>query len=555
MNRKKLNTRPIDGWIKFFIFLLGIFIVFPCGKSGLALTDSDRQLLKQFQEEEPEIFNRSRLVSERNRQLLEISLGDILSLVRGRSITLKASRMGEKAAQSQLILAELPNRSQLTTKIQQLSSPSLGSTNLRQATALSGTVSPYLTTSSTDQTLISTTWSKKNKLGMQFSTSLEKYTRQTKIFSMQTKDEALSGGATTDDPLEAATLSLGVVVPVFQDWGEINEVQERRAEIALKKSQFSTEGTEIGLLESVAKTYWILVGIRENIKTLEEAVNLSALLVKETGARVDVGILNYTDLKEAETQLASNQQNLLSAKINEQEIEDQIRVALNLENVSFGFKPADVPTIHRELTDIKELLPRSYANSVQIKNIQASINANSIDLKEAENQDETNLDVSFQYSFSGYGASSAESLQVFDKSQLQGYVLGVTWSVPLFDTITPEKIAQVKINRSQLELQLQNAKSQLTINLQTILRNLQFGWEEEKNAILSKELAKNLLEKEVEKLKIGKSTGYNVSLAQQKFTNASYGEVLVRVRSEQNYIELLALTGDLYSHYNLPHRY
>ncbi|MFH2132599.1 MAG: TolC family protein, partial [bacterium] len=351
-----------------------------------------------------------------------------------------------------------------------------------------------------------------------------------------------------------ATLSLGVSVPIFQDWGEVNQVPERRAAIVVEQSRLSTDSSEIGLLESVAKTYWTLVGIRQNIKTLEEAVKLSAMLVKETRARVDVGILNYTDLKEAETQLAGNQQNLLSAKISEQEIEDQIRAALNLENVSFGFKPADPPTIHKVPLEPGELLGKIYANSVQIKQLQALLKSNGIDLAEVENLDKTNLDLSFQYNFSGYGASSAESLQVFDKPKLQGYVVGLTWSVPLFDKITPERISQAKIKRSQLELNLLDVKSQLSINLQTILRNLSFSLEEEKNAILSKELAKDLMEKEIEKLKIGKSTGYNVSQAQQKYTTARYSEILVRVKNEQNYISLLALTGDLYSHYSLPRR-
>ena len=554
MNRKKWCFLPIEGWIKIFIILLGILVASPNTDSLLAMTDSDRQLLKQFQDEEPEIFSRSKLVSERGRQLLEISLGDILTLVRSRSISLKASAMAEKASQAQLILAELPNRSQLTTKIQQLKSAALSGTNFQQTANTFNIVSPYLTTTSTDQTLISATWNKKNNLGMLFSTSLQKYTQQTTVFTKATKDDPTSGGTPSDDPLEGATLSLGVTVPIFQDWGEVNEILERRAEVAVEQSQYTTQGVEIGLLESVAKTYWVLVGIRENIRTLEEAEKLSALLVTETAARVDVGILNYTDLKEAETTLASNQQNLLSAKISEQEIEDQIRAALSLENVSFGFKPADTPSIHKEPLDAKALLKKSFDSSLEIKQIQARIKLNDADLTEAENLDRMNLDLSLQYSFSGYGASSAESLQVFDKSELQGYVVGMTWTMPLFDKITPEKISQVRIKRSELELQLQNTKSQLTISLQTILRNLHFGLEEEKNAILSKELAKDLMEKEIEKLKIGKSTGYNVSLAQQKYTSASYGEVLVRVKYEQNFIALLALTGDLYTRFNLPRR-
>jgi outer membrane protein len=534
--------------IRKWVLILGVLIAVPMTLWGM--TESDKKLLKQFQEEEPEIYSRSRLVSERGRQLLEISLGDILKLVKSRSITLKSSLMGEQAALSQLALAEQPTQPYLTTKIQQVKAASLSATNLQESSVLPY----YLKATSTDQTLISATWSKRNKLGMTFSTSLEKTTQQTTIYTKLTKEDSLSGGEPTDDPLESATLSIGMSVPLFQDFGEVNRSNEIRAEIGFEQSQLSTDQTELSLLESVAKTYWTLVGVRENISSLEEAVKLSALLVEETGARVDVGILNYTDLKEAETQLANNRQSLLSAKISEQEIEDQIRVALNLENVSFGFKPADSPTVHREQLDPVKLLRKSYANSVQIKLLMASVKANGVDLMEAENLDRTNLDLSLQYGFSGYGATSSESLQVFDNEPLQGYAVGLSWTVPLFDNITPKRIAQAKIKRSQIELQLQDAKSQLTINLQTILRNLRFGLEEEKNAILSKDLAKDLLEKEIEKLKIGKSTGYNVSQAQQKYTSARYLDVLVRVKNEQNFIALLSLTGDLYSHFNLPER-
>jgi len=550
MNNQKFQNITIKSRIRNWVLILGILIATPMTLWGM--TESDKKLLKQFQEEEPEIYSRSRLVSERGRQLLEISLGDILKLVKSRSITLKSSLMGEQAALSQLALAEQPTQPYLTTTIQQVRAASLSSTNLQESSTLP--VPYYLKAISTDQTLISATWSKKNKLGMTFSTSLEKTTQQTKTYTKTTKEDTLSGGEPTDDPLESATLSVGMSVPLFQDFGEVNRSNEIRAEVGFEQSQLSTDQTELSLLESVAKTYWTLVGVRENINSLEEAVKLSALLVEETGARVDVGILNYTDLKEAETQLANNRQSLLSAKINEQEIEDQIRVALNLENVSFGFKPADSPTIHKEQLDPAKLLEKSYANSVQIKLLTASIKANSVDLMEAENLDRTNLDLSLQYNLSGYGATSSESLQVFDNEPLQGYAVGLSWTVPLFDNITPKRIAQAKIKRSQIELQRQDAKSQLTINLQTILRNLRFGLEEEKNAILSKELAKDLLDKEIEKLKIGKSTGYNVSQAQQNYTSARYLDVLVRVKNEQNFIALLSLTGDLYSHFNLPER-
>jgi len=285
---------------------------------------------------------------------------------------------------------------------------------------------------------------------------------------------------------------------------------------------------------------------------LKDAVDLSEKLVKETKARVDVGVLNPTDLKEAETQLASNRKSLLTKRIEEKEIEDQIRVALNLGIIPYGFKPADLPRIHGEDFDFNSLLEKAYKSSNTLKTLNISLKSNTYDLEEARNSDKTNLDLSLSYTMNGYGATSAASSQALSNQEYQGYSVGLSWNVPLFDKTTSQTIMKRRIERNKLELQIDDTKSQIYINLQTILRNLKFGIEEKKTAQLSVNLAKDLLEKEMEKLKIGKSTSYNVSQAQQKYTDAKLGETLVRISNERNFISLLVLTGEIFQYYKLP---
>ncbi len=112
-------------------------------------------------------------------------------------------------------------------------------------------------------------------------------------------------------------------------------------------------------------------------------------------------------------------------------------------------------------------------------------------------------------------------------------------------------IMKRKIERNKLELQILDKKQQLSVFLQTNLRNLHFGLQEDRTAKLSLSLAKDLLDNEVEKLKLGKSTSYNVSLAQQKSTNAKLSETLTRVKSERNFISLLVLTGKIFDYFAL----
>jgi outer membrane protein len=532
--------------IKAGIMVLSVLLI--SDPIAAAAEKSIAELLTQFQQEEPEIFERARLVEENERRLLELSLQDTLHLVQRRSVTLQALRMGEQTAESQLKLVDEMFQPQFKTSVSHARSASLAATDLRNDSPLT----PYMSAVETNSLLLSAAWSRRTQSGLTYSATAQKITQQSRRHTMAESGDGFSGGETTDDPLETTRFSFGVSVPFFQDAGDINRLPYRRAQLGIDQNRLSTYSTSTGLLKNVAQTYWTLVGVRENIRTTQEAVQLSEQLYRETEIRVEVGILNLTDLKEAEIQLATQQKNLLSARISEQEIEDQIRVALDLEGVPIGFKPADTPRVRQEVPDYETQLTKTYRYNSDLRLLTISLQANQLDLDEALNKQKTNLDLDASYTLSGYGAGIGESMQNLAQDKLHGYQIGLNWTIPLYDKATPEKIAKAKLEKARLELRINDIQSQLAVSLQTLLRNLRFGMEEEKSAVLSRSLAKDLMEKEIEKLRLGKSTGFNVAQAQQRYTNAGYAETMVRVKNEQTYIALLALTGELYDHFNLP---
>ncbi len=533
-----------------FSVLLAIVLMTSFSNKLVYGIDADNiAIMQQLQQEEPELFERVELVTENNRDLLKVTLSDVLLMVLKRSNTIEAQRLGEKAARSGVEASRAIYQTSLETSATQSKTAGLSSTDLDDNDPPSAT--SYLATTSTDATALSATVSKKTSLGISFSSTLSSSKSQTDRFSMEEKGDDLTKTGTGEE-VDSSSLSATVSIPLFQDWGEINDLPIKRSRILLDQAKTTTYSTGVGLLESVANEYWNLVGVQENIKTLKEAVNLSEKLVRETRARVQVGVLNPTDLKETQTQLANNRKDLLTKQIEEQETEDKIRVALDLGTIPFGFKPADLPRIHGEDFDFQELLKKAYENSTDLKTLMLSLTSNQYDLDDAYNDDKTNLDLSLTYTLNGYGDSPSETTQYYANDEYQGYSAKLTWSVPLFDDSASEAIMQRKIERNKLELQVKDAKAEIYVTLQTILRNLKFGIEEEKAAQLSVNLAKDLLDKEVEKLKIGKSTSFNVSQAQKNYTEAKLGETLVKVGNERNFVKLLVLTGDIFSYYKLP---
>jgi len=534
---------------KFWTLLLCVFIicfVFVAVSSAETAQQKYNQLL-----DDPRLKGKIGIIQDGNRQRLTISLNDLLYLILNRSLDLQLRKLIDEASRTTLVSAQERNHPVVTTSLIQAKTAAKLSTNFTGDDFTFMVKNPYLQTTETDSTTIFTNWSKKNDSGIIISSTLLRTVSQTKLHTIQEKGDDLTGGEPTDNPLETASLNAKVSIPLFQDWGEVNDLPVRRAEVALEQSKLTTVTQSLSLLETVAKTYWNLVRIGENIRILEEAVKLSELLLKETQARVEVGLLQHTDLKEVSTQLATNLQALLSARIQEQEIEDQVRTYLNLETSQIGFKPSDSPQIHNNQYEFTFLLQKTYKHNNELQALEYALKANRYDLDEALNRDKTNLDVEVEYKLKGFGESLADAFQNFGKTPYHDYQIGVNWVVPLFDKVTPQVIMKRKIEKSQLELRIKNKKLQLNVRLQTIFRNLNFALDEQKTAELSLSLAKDLLEKEVEKLKIGKSTSYNVSLAQQRYTRAKFNEIVVRVRYEQNFISLLTLTREIFDYFEL----
>lgn len=524
--------------------LAAILISLPA--AGLEKTDDS--LLKALKQAEPELFEQIEVVEEGDRKLLKVGLSDVLKLVLKRSLTLEASRLGERAAVEGMDAARGIFQPVLSASASNAKSAAISSS--ASSFGADNASTNYLTTYSTDATTLSTTLSKKNPSGISFSTTLSSTISKTDTWAEADKGDTPEEVSSLD-AYDSSSLSARVSIPVFKDWGDINEVSIRRSELVLDQSRVSTHTTGISLLESVARTYWTLVGYRENVRTLEEAVALSEQLVKETRTRVEVGKLSPTDLKEAETQLATNQKELLSKQIDVQEIEDQIRIALNLGVIPYGLQPADLPKIHREGFRFETLLNKAYAASDTLKNYQLSLKSNQLDLDEAYNNDKTDLDLSVSYTINGWGENTTDSFQEFSNEQHQGYSVGLTWTVPLFDKTTQKTIQKRRIERSRLELQIQDTKSQIHVELQTLLRNLKLGVREQATAQQSVNLAGELMQQEIKKLKLGKSTSYNVSQAQKSYRDARLSETLVRTGNEQSFISLLVLTGELFNYFGL----
>ena len=484
-----------------------------------------------------------KIVTENGRRVVEVALKDVLTLALQRSTSLKAERIGEEIAQSTLLAARERNNPTLTSSLDQSRSLSFGLIPNRSRTLT-----------------LSSEFSKKLSSGIRY---------ELKFTELQFKSEGIndagnfSGSSSTGN---TSALKSSVTIPIFQDFGsELGDIPVRQAEIGLRRSRLTTRRNESDLLRLVATVYWDLVGLLEAVHVQEESVKLSEQLLRDNQERLRAGVLSPADVKVTETQLARDRQTLLSLQLDALRIEDEVRAALSLENLDIGFRPVDSPALRKPEADLERLLERVFENDPALAILSTSLEGNRYDLIQARNREDTDLDLELFYQFNGCDRQFDENgiflecdnkllagVSDFTDFNFGGYGLNLTWTVPLFDNQAAEAVRRRLLERSQIELRLQDLRTILSVRLQSVLRTLRLAQRQVEVAQISVALQQELLQNEIERLKLGRSTGFQVAQIQQDAAEARQNEILARVGSEKAFLEMLVLTGEIYPAYNLP---
>ncbi len=509
-----------------------------CGALGAQAQTVDPQI--------QELIRRFPIEEVDGRRVVRVSVRDVLELAQQRSLSISSSRLGESAAQNSLVAADARNTTTLTTSLQQGRSISQSSTSLGNYRDLIGA----------DAETLTATLSKKDDLGITYGLSYQEVRSRLHTITIPSAGDASKLDAVKGFPTDwkdSSALTGSVTVPLGKNGGrDYNLIPVRQAEVALKRSQAGTRKTELDLLSQVAQTYWQLVGAIETVRVRQEAVKLSEQLLADNRVRLQAGVLSPADVQATESQLAQDRQNLLTARLQVLAIEDQVRAALNLEGLEVGLFPKDTPTLRAEKFELTGQLNQMYRNVPDLQLTQSDIETAKYVLLAQKNNDRTQLDLNVFYNLNGYTNDPFTGTQYYGDKNQQGYGILLTYTLPLFDRATPATIQQLALQQQQVELRYSDQKSSLSVSLQTALRNIQLAQESVATAREALRLAEVQLNNEIERFRLGRSTAFTVSQLQQALNVSRLAEIQARVTFEQNDMQRLVLTGDLYSQYQLP---
>ena len=351
------------------------------------------------------------------------------------------------------------------------------------------------------------------------------------------------------NPQYTSDFNISLTQPLLKNFGiDNNKSQIYIAKNNQKISEFQFKESVINVITEAENTYWDLVFSIEDLKVKKKSLKRAQDLEKQVKAKVEVGTMAPIEMLQAQSEVASRDQLLLTAQDQILDNEDNLKNILNysfdtelgkksiLPTESPSFDPGTEGTIDEALQLALRQRPDLLAKKKELDN-------RNIEVKYNKNQTYPTLDLTSSLGLNGisgeainittgtiqgtsrYGGTYDNSIGDLMSGKYHLWEFGLKLSYPLGNRAAKSKYVAKKLEVAQLLMDIKDLEKTITLEVREAYRQIKTDIKRVHATRLARKLAEEKLSAEEKKFEVGLSTSFNVLEFQEDLAEQQSNEI------------------------------
>jgi outer membrane protein TolC len=305
----------------------------------------------------------------------------------------------------------------------------------------------------------------------------------------------------------------------------VNRIPIDRAKTYATISLFSIKQNLTNLITSIESQYWDLILVYEDYKIQQEALQRTKELLEVNKSLIEAGRMASQEIVQAESDVASREISVANAE--NAIINTQISLQSQLDLPGrITIHPTTRMTFEETQVDQEECLQKAFNNRPDWQIHLKYLEIEEMNLIVAKNNN--------RYQLGLYGGISSNSTSItslnttFEEAfQFESLTwnVGLSFTFPFNREVLRNGVILQQLSRDRQALYVAELEDDIRIVVESAVRNVMYSLEQVKLAQRAKSLSEKKLILEEEKMKVGRSTNFQVISYQRDLTNAQNQEL------------------------------
>jgi outer membrane protein TolC len=392
--------------------------------------------------------------------------------------------------------------------------------------------------------------------------------------SLATNRRNLNATFQTLRPQYTSELLFSLNQPLLRNFGQnfaylLVEITEVDSEAA----RYRYRAALADFIRQVIEAYWVVVFARQNLVVQEQSHELAMATLRENQERVRVGLLAPVVVKEAESEGALREEQVILARNDLENARSALRQIVYMD-VEEGFMPRKVEPVEEPHTrpfpvDLDRALALAFEQRPEIIAQSLDLKSRRLTERVRENQllprfdlvanggfnalsgDPVPVEFQDQIVLSPFGGSYAEAFERLSDADFYSYEFGAQIEIPIGNAAAKAEYTRAKIDTAQARLDRRQLLSDVSLEVQQAVNDVEANMKRIQSTRIARELAEENLRNQQKRLEVGMATTKDVLDFQDDLTQARGNELKAAVDYNVSLAALSRATGTILDRFSV----